>query len=213
MKSLGKVFILGDSYSTFEGAIPDGFEAYYGSNVEKNTDVRRVEQTWWHRVLENTGSDLVLNSSYSGTTIGDTGYSGVDCSKTHSFNARMNRLISQGFFDKTDIDTFFIFGGTNDFWSGAPIGELDFGDKRNYDRLPTLPAFCKLVETVKEHCPKARIITLINYGFKPEITQGLIEGSKHYGIEYVLLCDMDKIDAHPTALGMEQISKDVLEKL
>ena len=76
MVDLGKVFILGDSYSTFEGHIPEGYATWYYKDIRNDTDVEKAEQTWWKKVLDNTKSELVLNCSYSGTTICHTGYSG-----------------------------------------------------------------------------------------------------------------------------------------
>ena len=42
------VFILGDSYSTYEGYIPEGYDPCYGDYVENGTDVHQVEKTRWH---------------------------------------------------------------------------------------------------------------------------------------------------------------------
>lgn len=33
--NFGNVLILGDSFSTFEGYIPEGYLTYYGENTEK----------------------------------------------------------------------------------------------------------------------------------------------------------------------------------
>ena len=50
------VSILGDSYSTFEGAIPEGNAIwYFKNNNPKNTDVNRIEQTWWSLLMQRKG--------------------------------------------------------------------------------------------------------------------------------------------------------------
>ena len=41
------IMIFGDSYSTFAGYIPDGYAVYYSTEEREQTDVRRVEETWW----------------------------------------------------------------------------------------------------------------------------------------------------------------------
>ena len=41
------VVILGDSYSTFDGYVPEGFAVWYDSNVKEQNDVCEAEQTWW----------------------------------------------------------------------------------------------------------------------------------------------------------------------
>ena len=68
------ILILGDSYSTFEGCIPEGYATYYPA-----LDVTRAEQTWWSRVLRATGARLAQNNSWSGSTVCHTAYDGVDC--------------------------------------------------------------------------------------------------------------------------------------
>lgn len=46
------VSVLGDSISTYQGYIPDGYACFY---PEANNDVKDVTQTWWMQVLYNTG--------------------------------------------------------------------------------------------------------------------------------------------------------------
>ncbi|MBQ8588463.1 MAG: hypothetical protein IJ454_03635, partial [Clostridia bacterium] len=85
---LGNVFILGDSYSTFQGYIPEGYAHYYGeegpnyleSNPEMKltaNDVCDVAHTWWYDLVKENGT-LLRNCSWSGTTICNTGYHGKD---------------------------------------------------------------------------------------------------------------------------------------
>ena len=45
------VLIIGDSYSTFEGHIPSGYEVFYRAGGREDNDVSRVEETWWHQVV------------------------------------------------------------------------------------------------------------------------------------------------------------------
>ena len=93
-----KIMIFGDSYSTFEGYIPEGYAVYY-----PRADVTDVSKTWWYMLAEETASEIVLNNSWSGSTICNTGYSG-DCSKSSSFIFRLTKLIDEGFFRKNKID-------------------------------------------------------------------------------------------------------------
>ena len=66
MVKLGNVFILGDSYSTFEGSIPAGNEAWYFTKPKNNTNVTDKSQTWWYKLINNTDSALIRNESFSG---------------------------------------------------------------------------------------------------------------------------------------------------
>lgn len=212
LQSLGNIFILGDSYYTFKGFIPEGNLSWYSAEGRDETDVRNVEETWWKQLLVKTDSHLVHNSSYSGTTICHTGYNGADCKET-SFVGRLEKYIKNGFFAKTQVDTFFIFGGTNDSWAGAPVGELKFSDWSDSDLYSVLPAFCYLLNRVKELLPKSDIRFILNTDIKQPITDGLKEACEHYSIPLVTLCDIDKMGGHPTIKGMAQICEQLLNAL
>ena len=57
-----RVAVLGDSYSTFEGAIPKGNAIwYFKRNNPNQTDVNRVEQTWWSQLIGRKGWTLLMN--------------------------------------------------------------------------------------------------------------------------------------------------------
>ena len=66
--------IFGDSYSTFENFIPAGYAVHYFENGRPETDVTKVSQTWWHQVVTEADLNLILNNSWSGSTICYTGY-------------------------------------------------------------------------------------------------------------------------------------------
>ena len=72
-----KVSILGDSYSTFQGMIPEGYAVYYPNN---GNDVKEVSQTWWDLYIKAKGYQLETNDSWSGSTICGTGYGRMDSS-------------------------------------------------------------------------------------------------------------------------------------
>lgn len=61
------ISILGDSYSTFIGWIPQGYAVWYNP-TSKKTDVHQVENTWWWKLCDKTHATLLTNSSYSGST-------------------------------------------------------------------------------------------------------------------------------------------------
>ena len=56
--NFGNILIIGDSYSTFEGFVPEGYAIYYSSSGG-DTDVRKMEETWWHQVISQTDSKIV----------------------------------------------------------------------------------------------------------------------------------------------------------
>lgn len=209
---LKNILIFGDSYSTYEGYIPEGFATYYSPQGRPNTAVCKmsVDDTWWKRLMNQTGATLVQNNSWSGSTLGHTGYAG-DCSQTNSFIYRYRQLRQKGFFDDKQVDTIFVFGGTNDSWAGAPLGELKFSDWEEQDLFQVLPAFCYFMDTVKKDFPKAEIRFIINCDIKPEIMEGARLAGEQLGINVVQLKDIDKDSGHPTIKGMSQICEQVLK--
>lgn len=206
------VLIFGDSYSTFAGYIPDGFAVYYSENCSGETDVSKVSETWWYQLLKESNSELIQNNSWSGSTVCYTGYDG-DCSETSSFICRLNKLACAGFFEKNEINTVFVFGGTNDSWANSPIGELKYSDWEKEDLFSVLPAFCFLINKLKDILPRADIVCIINTELKPEITDGFKSACEHFGIRQVVLNDIDKLGGHPTVKGMTQIKNQILNSL
>ncbi|MBQ1989175.1 MAG: hypothetical protein II234_04660 [Clostridia bacterium] len=210
--NFGNILIIGDSYSTFEGFVPEGYAIYYSSSGG-DTDVRKMEETWWHQVISQTDSNLVLNNSWSGSTICYTGYENRDCSKDSSFIFRFNQLKEKGFFKENKIDTVFIFGGTNDSWSNAPLGEPLLSDWKREDLYKVLPAIGNLAYILRETLPDSKIVWLINTEIKEQIGEVIKKACELFGEEYVAFKYIDKIAGHPTIKGMKDIKEQILEKL
>ena len=212
------VVIIGDSYSTFEGYIPNGYADWYTLRGRSDNNVRTVEQTWWYQLCTEKGLKLIANNSFSGSTVCNTGYDGVDY--THeSFVTRMSQTLhysSDGFNqpceEKNAPDILFIFGGTNDSWANSPIGEPKYSDWTNEDLYSFLPAFCCLLDYYKREAPSTRVIVMINDGLKPEMMTGMAEISSHFGYEYIQYDGIEEGAGHPTILGMKQIA-DAIRKM
>lgn len=218
---LGNIFILGDSYSTFEGYIPEGFATYYLNSgphylvahpdeaQPTERDVHTVEQTWWYP-LANEHGKLILNCSWSGTTICNTGYDGCDNSKV-SFIARLEKLLNEGFFDENKIDTFFLFGGTNDSWSNAPLGEKIHTGHTKEDLYCVFPAFSYLINLLKTRLPEVKVYCIINTWLKPEIDEYYRSVCEDQGVDAIVLHDIDKICGHPSIKGMRSIKEQIVD--
>ena len=207
-KPMKNIMILGDSYSTFAGYVPADHAVYYSTAEKAETDVRRVEETWWHQLCAEMNLNIVLNESWSGTTLCHTGYDG-DCSKTSSFIYRLEKLIAEGFFEKNDIDTVFVFGCTNDSWANSPLGEIKLSDYQEEDLFSVCPAIGYLVSRLKEILPDGNIVFIINTNIKSEIKEAIKAVSDHNGTTYVELSHIDKLCGHPTVKGMSEIAKQV----
>lgn len=205
--------IFGDSYSTFAGFVPEGYKSYYSEAGRPETDVTKVTETWWHQVASEANLNLVLNNSWSGSTIAYTGYDNVDCSKTSSFIYRLRELIANGFFDKNEIDKVFIFGATNDNWINESLGVAKFSDWQEEELYSVLPAICYFLFLARETLPNAEIYCLINTGLKPEIISCMNKACEKYNITAITFDNIDKNSGHPTIQGMKDIKDSVLKVL
>ena len=210
---LGNIMIFGDSYSTYAGYIPDGFAVYYSGHRENQPDVYDVKNTWWGRLLLATESTLVQNNSWSGSTIGYTGYNNSDCSHSSSCIYRFEKLVGENFFENNKIDTLFVFGGTNDSWSNAPLGELKYDDIEENDLFSVLPAISHFAKRLHGVLKNTRIVFIGNCDIKLEITETMKLVCERYGFEYVALSNVEKISGHPTENGMKEITEQVLKSL
>lgn len=198
------ILILGDSYSTYADYIPKGYPTYY-----PKLDIHNVCETWWSIFAQDTQSTIIQNNSWSGSPISYTGYNNVDCSTSSSFIYRYKRLKQEGFFQTNNVDTVFVFGGTNDSWAVAPLGEIKFSDWSETDLYEVLPAICYLTYTLKNDLPNAEIVIIINTGINEKIQDCMELSAKYYGARFVRLEDIDKQNNHPTVKGMQAISEQI----
>ncbi len=159
-------------------------------------------------LLQKIKANLLINCSWSGTTICNTGYYGADCSDK-SFIARLDRLIEAGYFEENNVDTFFLFGGTNDSWADAPVGELKYSDWTRENLYCVLTAFGYLLHRLKTKLADTRVICIINTKLKPEIHVAFKTACEKYGVEFIELQDIAKDNGHPNILGMCQIEEQV----
>jgi len=205
MNDKNNVFIMGDSYSTYEGYIPDGYFFYYGDSRKDAPVVKGVEKTWWRILAAENGLRIVMNDSFSGSTICNTVRENLPLSS--SFINRMDTYIAENFFSENEVGTLLIFGGTNDSWIDAPVGTLQYADFTAEDVKQVLPAFCSLIEKAKNAVDN--VIVILNTELKPEITDGFAAACEKNEIPYVRLAEIDKENGHPTELGMKQIAGQV----
>ena len=201
------IFIMGDSYSTYKGYIPEEYGSYYSDERKEEPVVKGVEKTWWRILANENNLNIVLNDSFSGSTICNTVRETLSIES--SFISRIDKYTAENFFDENKIDTMFIFGGTNDSWIDAPIGNLKYSDWTDDELKCALPAFCYLIEKAKKAVQD--IIVIINTDLKEEITNGFREACEKNKVKYLYLKEIDKENGHPTELGMKQISKQVME--
>lgn len=212
---IGNLIIFGDSYSTYKGHIPEGYAFYYFPEpAPSGQEVMnmQLDETWWKRFVKHTGANLVRNDSWSGSTICYTGYEG-DCSTTSSFIYRYRQLRNIDFFEKNKIDTVIVFGGTNDSWCPAELGERKLCGQTEEDLYFVLPAISHIMGSMKADMPNTRIVYIANCDIDSAIIDCMKDEGARLGIEVVELSGVDKQLDHPTVRGMCEICEQVLVAL
>lgn len=205
------ISILGDSYSTFANWIPEGYAIWYNSTSEK-TDVHQVEDTWWWKLCDKTHCTLLMNSSFSGSTICNTGYKGKDATRT-SFITRMKKDLGEEKVLSAKPQIIFVFGGTNDSWANSPLGTPQYSDWNTDNLFQTFPAACYMFDYLKRWNPGAKIIFISNNALKKDFYKGMKEICAHYDIDLIQLENIQKQSGHPNIEGMENISEQIISFL
>lgn len=196
------VSILGDSYSTFEDyLLPDTNEVWYFKNVSpKNTDVKQVEQTWWHQLIKSKGWKLCQNNSYSGSTISNSGYRKQD----YTLRAFTNRMDNLG-----NPDIIFIFGATNDSWVPAPIGEYKWDGWTREDCYAFRPALARMLDYMTKRYINVELYFILNSELSDAINESTLTICERYGVPVIQLHDIEKMSGHPSVAGMKAIAEQV----
>lgn len=203
-----RVTIFGDSYSTFEGSIPQTHEPWYAPEgsmwTKEGNDVKKVEQTWWHQVIERMGWVLEKNDSWSGSTVGYFGYQNENY-KPRSFNTRVG--------DLGEPDVILCFAGTNDSWTGENAGSYKYANWDESDMWYFRPALARLLSTMSVNYPKAQIYFILNSELTEEVNESVHRICRHYDIPCIDLHDIDKQVGHPSQKGMKAIADQVCDYL
>jgi len=197
--------LLGDSYTTFKGHIPEGHFIYYP--IETIPDVASAEDTWWAQLIARRGLKLLMNDSWSGSTISTRVREGH--SLDEAFVNRMKVTLSEKGIGGEMPELILIFGGTNDSWIDNEIGGQQYSDWSDEDLKKVIPAYCRILDYVLACNPRATVVGVINSDIKPEIQDGIEEACRHYGVPGLRIHDVSKINGHPDKLGMTQIADQI----
>ncbi len=229
------ISILGDSISTFRGHNPEGYAVFfpdYGA-------VQAVEDTWWHRVVDDLELTLYQNGSNAGATVvGDsTGMEDPLCAVNE---LRTGALMGpQG----ACPDIILVYLGTNDLLNTVPMGENDgtvlveegevetFSDAYSLmlDKLqakyPLADIYCCTLLPVGDYGTETPYVEFVNgdeltavdYSgtiVKIAKTRGLgVIDLQNCGVTIENLHEMTSDGVHPTADGMVCIAEAVKKAL
>lgn len=225
----GKQFsILGDSISTLAGYNPKGYKVFYnGENCEKS-GVKEMENTWWGKVIDFFGGELLVNNSWSGSCVTSSNATlfPSGCSDERTSCLHINGV-------KPDV--IIIYLGFNDWANGVVLDGTHFLEE-SLDLSYFVCAYNKMLENVTSNYPNAEIwcCTLnttymsTNQRFKfpymhggihiEEYNREIKQAANYYNCKiadlYKYNTPYDTIDSsHPNADGMNTLATLVIKEM
>ena len=191
-----KLSIIGDSIDTFnqEGYKIDGYAMWYPRG-----SITDVEQTWWKKVINDSGMSLEINASFSGSRVTNT-------APDSSF---------PDFYDRVPVignpDIIFVTLGTNDSNNNVDLGEYDFDTTYTSLSESTFrTAYIKGVKALQATYPDAQIVC-ISERMKDAYKESIIHIADVLGVTFIDASDyVGESGSHPGEYGMRQIASTVL---
>ena len=145
--------ILGDSISTLAGYNPRGYKVFYENDACEKSGVKEMRDTWWGKVIDYFGGELLVNNSWSGSRVTKLSYDGnafpSGCSPERMGGLHINGIMP---------DVIIVNMGIND-WANAvkPYGISTDGTKNLYDLLSFDSAYITVLSELKRNYPQAEI--------------------------------------------------------
>lgn len=210
-RKYGSFSILGDSYSTYKGFTnPSENAQWYPANdpstqgYGSGNNVSDVRETWWHLFSSRDKVRLEENASYSGSTICYDSYgTGTTDGKTTSFIQRRSAI--------GNPELLLIFGGTNDNWAGASIGEYKYSDWTESDLSYFAPALAYLIYAIRLEHIGIEIVFVENDLLTSAYKTAIETVCEHYSVPVIKLHDISKTYNHPNVAGMNEIYGQIVE--
>ena len=198
-----KIFVIGDSYSTFDETGTYSEEFYYPFH-SKGNDVTEKSQTWWEVLARKAGMTVIGVDAYSGSSITER-----EGDKTPSMVSRIKAA------PEKHADVIILMGGLNDAWQKVEIGSTDPKCAAESECNKFAPALRYALKLLKENNPNSKIIySLIVYDRSVEAYQKAAETiCKEENVIFVPISGMKCVSYHPTVNGMEQIADALLPYL
>lgn len=153
----GKQFsVLGDSISTLAGFNPRGYTVFYkgefsGDEKSYKANVHEMKDTWWGKVIDFFGGELLVNNSWSGSRVTKLPQNDnlfpSGCSDERTGGLHINNVMP---------DVIIVYLGINDWAFGAlrndetrvlPINEMECFES----------AYNEMLRKLKRNYPKAEI--------------------------------------------------------
>lgn len=152
-KYSGKQFsILGDSISTLDGYNPKGYEVFYRGDNCQMSGVTNMTDTWWGKVIDFFGGELLVNNSWSGSRVtkhpNNQTLFPSGCSNERTGSLHINNI-------KPDV--IIIYLGINDWANGVELdGTIFLADELNMQYFSA--AYETMLGKIKTNYPDAEIL-------------------------------------------------------
>lgn len=218
--------ILGDSISTLEGYNPKGYRVFFKDEMCKKSNIKEMKDTWWGKVIEFFGGELLVNNSWSGSRVTKLS-NRKELFPSGCSNERTNGL----HINHVKPDVIIIYLGTNDWAFGALL------NREGTDGAISVDFYCEsfkqayslMIEQLKNNYPEAELwCCTLNSTFMstnsrfvfPKIYNGndieqyndtIKECARKYGCRtidlYSYKMPYDSIDgSHPNSDGMNTLA-------
>lgn len=225
----GKTFsILGDGTTTLSGYLPTDCVSWYnGSNAE----VEELSDTFWGKFIANTGMELVVNNSWSGSKLV---YDGTNANSFMAGDARIHKLGNNA------PDYIFVMCGKNDIASETTLGEftpelVNLEDIQDTDLDNFASAYKVMLQRLMTKFPNTKIVVLWyhnmgscptieapNYAIQYQFAEVAEKTAKFYGCQWIDLrksginmvnnVELD-VENHPTKAGHKLYYQYIIQEL
>ncbi|MBE6251166.1 MAG: hypothetical protein E7111_05870 [Bacteroidales bacterium] len=213
-----KVSLIGDSISTFEGWLAEGYRSYYPyTNPQTQAAVTKVSQQWWYKLIYDRMSNAVLekNLAWTGTMV--TRSTNEEMKDKHWYGRDFNARVMDTSMGEPDV--IFVFGGTNDISSrGVDEGKVTMypGYQMKSETPPSaeqmktvfdladatstlaqaealedryfIHAYVKLITLLHHKYPKAKVVMLIGDRMFTGAEAAMLSIAEHYKTLYGYRC-------------------------
>lgn len=143
--------ILGDSVSTLAGYNPKDYKVFYADENCEKSGVKEMQDTWWGKVIDFFGGELLVNNSWSGSRVtrlpNNENLFPSGCSDERTGKLHINNV-------KPDV--VIVYLGTNDWAFGTePDGTRLLSDELNMQYFAV--AYETMLEKIKTNYLNAEI--------------------------------------------------------
>ena len=216
--------LLGDSISTLEGCSQPDFAAFYDWEKKLLSGVLTTADTWWGQVIDALGGRLLVNNSFSGSTVCK-----LPAYEIESYGCSDERTGSLHT-DGQNPDVILVYLGTNDWGQGlAPVPSVG----RAGGLCVFSEAYRAMLDKLRKNYPQAELwcftlaVSKFPEGPFPYCYRGhymdeycnvIRDLAEEYGCRLIDLyrtaAPYETIDGfHPNAQGMQTLAKGVISAL